>query len=136
MIVPVTLNPPEKALVRLVNLERATRGLHSLRAARGLTKVAREHSSDLMRHFRLDHSSSDGTPFNRRLAGAGRFRATGEVVAWTSDRNHATALEFVRMWMRSPPHRAALLDPRFRVLGVGRARGPRGTWVTADLAAR
>ena len=136
MPIPVTLNPPELALVRVVNRERAAHGLAALRPVRGLTRVARIHSLDQMRHGTIGHGSSDGTSFRQRLARIGRFSIAGEVVAWTGGHGHATATRIVRMWMSSPPHRAELLNPRFRTLGVGRARGRRGTWVTADLAGR
>ncbi len=133
---PVTLNQPEQAIVRVVNIQRRAHGLRTLRTARGLVHLARSHSVDQMRHYRLGHDSSDGTSFGRRLARVGRFRVAGEVVAWASRGGRASAFSIVLMWMRSPRHRAELLDPRFRTLGVGRARGGRGTWVTADLAAR
>ena len=134
--VPVTLNQPELAVVRVVNLVRAAHGLASLRPTPGLMRVARSHSADQMRHRMVGHTASNGSSFAQRVARAGRYRTSGEVVAWTSRRRHATARGIVRMWMASPPHRAALLDPRFRSLGVGRAHGRRGTWVTADLAGR
>lgn len=136
MPIPVTLNQPELALVRVVNRERAAHGLAALRPTRGLTRAARSHSRDQMRHGMLGHASSDGTSFARRLARVGRFAVAGEVVAWSGGHGHATAARIVRMWMASPTHRAELLNPRFRTFGVGRARGARGTWVTADLAAR
>ena len=119
--------------MRVVNHERARHGLRALRPARGLTRVARSHSRDQMRHGALGHAASDGTPFARRLARAGRFRIAGEVVAWAP--GHVTARGIVTLWLQSPAHRAQLLNPRYRTFGVGRARGRAGTWVTADLAA-
>jgi hypothetical protein len=44
------------------------------------------------------------------------------------------------MWLASPPHRAILLDPRFRRIGIarrwGRLGGAKQAVVTADLASR
>jgi uncharacterized protein YkwD len=136
MPIPVTLNQPELALVRVVNRERTAHGLTALRPIRSLTRVARVHSRDQMRHGTFGHTSSDGASFRRRLARYGRHGVAGEVVAWTGGHGHATATRIVRMWMSSPPHRAELLNPRFHTLGVGRARSSSGTWITADLAAR
>jgi len=46
----------------------------------------------------------------------------------------------VRLWLRSPGHRAQVLNPSFRIMGVGRVRGRLqgrlGVVVTADLAVR
>ena len=136
MPVPVTLNQPERALVRVVNTERTARGLPPLHSVRGLSRVARSHSLDQMRHLLIGHASSNGTPFGRRVARAGHFRLKGEVVAYTSLSAEATARRIWALWMASPSHRAELLDPRFRALGVGWVAGASGTWVTADLARR
>jgi uncharacterized protein YkwD len=44
------------------------------------------------------------------------------------------------MWMQSPPHRAVLLSPAGRRIGVGKRRGRLGSArravFTADLASR
>lgn len=136
---PVHLPPPERAVVHAVNVERASHGLRPLRVARSLTRAAEIHSRDQLRQGRLGHDSSDGASFSTRISRAGRFREMGEVVAF-APRTSASARAIVRMWMRSPIHRAELLSPNYRLLGVGRVRGPldgrRGALVTADLATR
>ncbi len=137
---PVPLPPPEIAIVRAVNAQRVAHGVPALKAVRGLSRVAERHSRDQLRRDRLGHDSSDGTPFAGRIAQAGRYRTAGEVIAFTSRGSSSRARSVVRLWMRSPGHRAQLLDPRFRVVGVGRVRGRLGSRggavVTADLAAR
>ncbi len=137
---PVDLPPPERAIVRAVNVERLARGLAPLRAARGLTRAAESHSRDVLRIGRLDHRSADGGSFARRVARAGHRGAVGEVLAFAPRGSRSDPVAVVRLWMASAPHRAALLDPRYRVLGVGSVRGSlhrtRGLVVTADLAAR
>jgi uncharacterized protein YkwD len=40
----------------------------------------------------------------------------------------------IRAWLSSPPHRAALLDPRFRRIGVGNRSARGGVFITADLS--
>jgi uncharacterized protein YkwD len=53
---------------------------------------------------------------------------------------HTSARAVVRAWMHSPPHRAVLLDPAYRRLGVAGANGSMvgGTAcvITADFATR
>lgn len=135
---PVALDVPERAIVRAVNLERAAVGLPDLRATRRLSRGAERHSRDLLRHGFIGHASSDGTPFARRVARIGSFRIAGEVVAFVPRGSASRARSVVRMWMRSPSHRRQLLNGRFRIIGIGRARGAlsarRGAMVTADLA--
>jgi len=137
---PVALAPPERAIVQVVNVERKARGLPSLRAVRGLSRAAERHSWDQLRYDRFGHDSSDGTPFGRRVARVGRFRMAAEVVAFAPHGSGSGARSVVRMWLRSPGHRAQVLNPSFRVLGVGRVRGRLqgriGAVVTADLAVR
>ncbi len=137
---PVPLAPPERAIVQVVNVERTARGLPSLRAARGLSRAAESHSWDQLRYDRFGHDSSDGTPFGRRIARVGRFRMSAEVVAFAPRGSGSGARSIVRLWMRSSAHRAQVLNPNFRILGVGRVRGRLqgqfGALVTADLAVR
>lgn len=131
---------PERAIVHAVNVERAAHGLPGVRAIRGLSRLAERHSRDQLRHGLVGHDSSDGTPFARRIARVGSFAAAGEVVAFAPRGSASRARDVVRMWMRSSPHRAQLLNPAYRVVGVGQARGGLGSrsgaMVTADFARR
>ena len=137
---PLAIDLPERAIVHAINLERVARDRPPLRPAGGLSRGARRHSIDQLRNDRLAHDSSDGTPFARRVARVGRFRVAGEVIAFAPRGSASRARAVVRMWMRSPVHRDQVLNPSFRVVGVGRVRGGlhrrRGTVVTVDLAAR
>jgi uncharacterized protein YkwD len=54
----------------------------------------------------------------------------GEVLAW-QDLRRSTPRATVDAWMRSPPHRRSLLDPRFRQIG---AAATIGDPVRADTA--
>jgi uncharacterized protein YkwD len=138
MLVP--LAPPERAIVQAVNVERTARGLSPVRTFRGLSRAAESHSWDQLRYDRFGHDSADGTPFGRRIARVGRFRMSAEVVAFAPRGSGSGARSIVRLWMRSSGHRAQVLNPNFRILGVGRVRGrlqgQLGTMVTADLAVR
>ena len=137
---PIHLPPPERAIVRVVNHERKVHGLRTLRPVKSLTRAAERHSWDQLRYDFYGHASSDGTPFYRRIRRVIAFRTAGEVVAFAPRGSRSRARSVVRMWMRSPTHRRQLLDPNFRLLGVGRVRGRlgsrRGAMVTADFAQR
>jgi uncharacterized protein YkwD len=76
-------------------------------------------------------------PFWQRML---RFGANGprlgEDLAWTVLPDAPSRV--VRMWLASAPHRAVLLTPGYRRVGIGVAVGPymgndRATVVTADF---
>jgi uncharacterized protein YkwD len=77
------------------------------------------------RYFR--HDSLDGRTFLDRIVArryaprSAGFRA-GENLAWGAGR-FGTPEAIVRAWMASPPHRAVLLTPGFRDIGIGIRRG-------------
>jgi uncharacterized protein YkwD len=50
------------------------------------------------------------------------FALRGEILAMRSGTGPMVA-PTVRLWLGSPGHRAAVLDPRFNWVGVGRAEG-------------
>jgi uncharacterized protein YkwD len=122
----------EIAIVRIVNDIRRRYGIPSMRMSRTLDATASAHSWDMLRHNFLGHDASDGTPFALRMRRYTRARSIGETVMWTSGRGRPGAI--VAAWMRSPPHRADLLSRAYHRIGVGRARGGRILFVTADLS--
>ena len=133
------LDRGERKVIRIVNRIRARHGLRRLRASRSLARAATKHTGDMLARDFLSHASSDGTAMPdrvRRYAGAKRW--IGENIAAVPGR--ATARKAVRMWMNSPPHRAVLLSPSGRRIGVGKRRGKLGSArravFTADLASR
>jgi uncharacterized protein YkwD len=132
------LDGAERALVRAINGVRAQHGLRALRASARLSRAADRHSADMLRHDFFGHASSRGATVERRLW---RFRQVGEALAYTSPlRGIGLARRVLDMWLGSPPHRAILLSPAFRRVGIGRRTGRLGaarvTMVTADFASR
>jgi uncharacterized protein YkwD len=111
----------------LVNAQRAARGMHPLRASGDLRRAARLHAVDMVRRRYFDHVSPDGRTMAQRvkrtgyLSGARRW-ALGEDIGWGSG-TAASAAGIVDVWMKSPGHRAVILDRRFREVGLGVARG-------------
>lgn len=124
-----------QAMRCLINAERRKHGLHTLRLDPRLSKAARHHSRDMVRRRYFSHTTPDGIGFAQRIRGAGyltpsRRWLVGENIAWGWRRRDAAA-RIVRGWMHSPPHRAEILEPSFRDMGVGAVAGtprplPRG----------
>ena len=121
------LDGTERKVVKLVNRIRAHHGLRKLRASRTLAHAASDHTGDMLRADYLSHDSRDGTPMATRVRRYTGARWVGENIAVTTSRRRGLARRVVRMWMASPPHRAVLLSPKSRRIGVGRERGRLGS---------
>ena len=121
----------ERQLVRatlcLLSAERASAGLSQLRPEPRLSQAARRHAADMARRRYFDHDSLDGSSFLERIRRAGYLRGAGswrvgENIAWGSGWR-STPRSVTRAWMGSQGHRANILSPRFRDIGIGVARG-------------
>lgn len=119
----------EEAVVRLVNETREREGLSPLRVDERLRSAARGHSRDMARRKFCAHENPDG------LAPADRMRAQnypdpgGENVA----RGQENPRSVMDAWMKSPGHRANLLNADFRAIGVGVFFGPGGPCWTQNF---
>ncbi len=119
-----------RAVVCLVNQERAAHRLAPLRANAKLRTAARRHARDMVTRGYFAHDTPEGrTPAGRAAAytpATGRWHV-GENLAWGAA-GHATPRVIVANWMASPSHRANVLRPLFREVGVGIVAGsPRGS---------
>lgn len=105
----------EQRMLELVNAERVNAGLRPLALDPAITAVARAHSRAMFARQFFAHTDPDGrSPFDR-MAGAGiRFHTAGENLAY------APAVEQAHTGlMNSPGHRANILRPEFRRIGIG-----------------
>lgn len=132
-----------KAIVCLLNHERRAAGLRRLKGRRKLLRAAFGHSVDMNRREYFAHEGPGGPSLGERLR-AVRYRAAvaGENIGAATG-FLATARLTVAAWMRSPGHRANVLEPRFRHVGVGVATAypappetPGGTFTTVFGARR
>lgn len=95
---PVSLAAVERNIVEKTNRWRQRHGLRPLQIDLHLMKSARRHTGWMTRNRRLQHTSAP----------------VAENIAW-GQRNSDEAL---RSWMGSPGHRANILNPRYRKIGV------------------
>jgi uncharacterized protein YkwD len=138
----------QAALVRQINAFRAAHGLSRLRLSPALNAAAAAHSTQMARMGYFSHSSANGGSFSQRVASY--YPARG-YRSWTVGENLAygapdlSAARALKLWLASPPHRANLLEPRWRELGLsavhstsapGVYSGAPATIVTADFGAR
>jgi uncharacterized protein YkwD len=125
-----TVARARSATLCLINEERSKRGLSRLGSTASLTEAATAHSRSMVDNDFFSHSSPGGRTPRARVAAAGYFDgasswAIGETIAWGSG-GSASPSSIVRSWLRSPGHRAILLDGRFDDAGIGIALGSPG----------
>jgi uncharacterized protein YkwD len=125
------LTSTESSLLQAVNSARSGHGLARVSIDLRLTRIARAHSVDMLRHDYFAHG-----PFTTRIRACGAAGPIfGENLAW----GPTSAPWVVGRWLASPEHRSILLRPGFRRVGIGALHGPfSGTTdalvVTADFA--
>jgi len=115
----------ETGLLQQLNAVRTDHGLAALRSNGKLTAAADQHSHEMADDGYFDHKSFDGTSFSARIArwypvASYRSWTVGENLLWSSPTVEPAGA--VAMWMRSPAHRANILNPRFREIGIGAVR--------------
>jgi uncharacterized protein YkwD len=107
----------------LISAERTANGCRAMRTDGRLTAAARAHSSDMVTKNFFSHTGSDGSDFVARESRAGYVNASAENIAW----GWSTAATVVKEWMKSPGHRANILNCGNIAVGVGLARKADGT---------
>jgi uncharacterized protein YkwD len=119
-----------------MNSARDAHGLAPLRIDRRLQRTACGHSLAMLRTDTFSHGA-----FATRIRRAGvRARRVGENLAWGVGAL-AQAQSIVSLWLASPEHRANLLRPGYRTVGVGIRVGTfeghaGASMITTDFAGR
>jgi uncharacterized protein YkwD len=118
-----TLELVRTAVLCLHNRERARHGLPRLRENPLLRRAAERHTDNMVSERFFDHTSPSGFTMVERIRRTGytkraRSWALGENIAWGSG-SLATAAQIHRSWMKSPGHRANILQRSFREIGIG-----------------
>ena len=105
----------EQKMLVLINDERAKVGLSLLLWDEELAEVARAQSKDMFKNGYFAHVNSTGqSPFDRMQAAGINFEAAGENLAYASNVNLAH-----NGLMRSPGHRANILESDLGRIGIG-----------------
>jgi uncharacterized protein YkwD len=125
MAAPEPLDPKDAAqqVLKLVNAERAKAGLAALAADAKLDTAAQKHSEDMAKRNYMAHVTPDGVDPWARMAAEGA-QGIGENIA----KGQQTPAEAVQAWMDDPPHRAAIMNPMARTMGLGVADGGMRYW--------
>ncbi len=116
----------ERQILKLINRERSSRKLEPLTWSDALSQAARRHSSDMATHDFFDHVSSDKSDYRARIdATCYAWSTIGENIGGGYQ---GDAAKMVDGWMRSPPHRASILNPDYTEAGVGYAANAKSSF--------
>jgi uncharacterized protein YkwD len=117
--------PEAEVHLASINAARADAGLAPVALDAGLSRMARDHACDMATRGYFDHTAPDGSGLFDRATRAGLmgFCQLAENIA----RGQQDIPTVMAIWLRSPGHRANLLDAGLTHVGLGRAQGPH--WV-------
>lgn len=98
----------------------------SLDLSRGLSKAARAHLEDLIKTNTSGHSSSDGTPFDKRLAKFGSVNgASAENITYSSKTQKDILMKMIiDDGTANRNHRKNVFNPKFKKIGIATGNHP------------
>ena len=101
-----------------MNRARADEGLTVLTPDYTLIAAAQRHSEDMAKNRFMEHEASDGSTMVSRVTEAGYDWAS---VSENLAAGQPNADSVVAAWLRSPMHRANILDGSLKHVGIGYA---------------
>jgi len=116
-----------RAVLCLLNKERRRHHMKPLRGQRAQAKAARKHNRQMIRRRCFSHECPGEPDLVGRLTRAGYLPCScswgiAENIAYGTGRS-GSPRQIVSGWMRSPDHRANILNPSYRHIGVAAAAG-------------
>jgi len=121
-----TLDSEEQAFLTLINQYRAQNGLGLLQVSAALTNASKWMSNDMATKNYFSHIDSLGhDPYQRMVAFMYNYNTwAGENIA----AGYADAANTFNQWKNSPDHNANMLNPNYKVIGIGRAYNANSTY--------
>ena len=111
----VSTSTLQTQIVKLSNQQRVSHGCKALRVNADLLWAARGHNKFMATTAVFSHVSDRKSTFVARARAAGYTAARSENIAY----GYRSAREVVNAWMKSPGHRANLLDCGAKTFAVG-----------------
>jgi len=111
----------DRGVLAQLNEIRVSHGLVPLTLDAKLSTAAAGHSSQMLADGYFAHNSYDGSAFWKRLtaytsSSSNGGWSVGENLLWEAP--DVNAVEALKLWMASPEHRANILNPKWRQIGV------------------
>ena len=116
--------PARKAVVCLLNKQRKSQGISKLDNDRKLQRAAQKHNDLMVDKKCFAHECPGESSLEQRLRSVDYLRggltrwAYGENIAY-GEKGRSTPKSIVSAWMKSSGHRANILNPLFKEIGVG-----------------
>ncbi|GAA2472681.1 CAP domain-containing protein [Winogradskya humida] len=130
---PVSTSTLQTQIVKLSNTQRVKAGCKALKVNANLLRAARGHSKFMATSGSFSHTGARNSTFITRAKNAGYTAARSENIAY----GYRSAAEVVNAWMKSPGHRANLLDCGARTFAVGVIYASNGNpYYTQDFGSR
>lgn len=126
----------EQAIYKQVNEQRVKAGLSPLSHSDTMQKYARMKSEDMAKNNYFDHKDKSGKLMSDKMKADGvQYSAWGENIAYISGISDPTELAnmFMKNWMNSPGHRANILSPNFKSIGVGVYKSGNKVYATQEF---
>jgi uncharacterized protein YkwD len=118
----------ERQFLDLINGYRQENGLEPLLLSDTLAVAAERHSEDMARYSFFAHNTAASSYYAAGAEPWDRMEAEGYEYNTYKGENIAvgyeTAEEAFRAWQESPSHNSAMLDGRYRVIGIARINDP------------
>jgi uncharacterized protein YkwD len=112
---PVSETTLQADIVRLTNVQRTAHGCAALTVDSRLITAARGHSAYMAQGGGFSHTGRGGSNFVAREKAAGYPKPSAENIAW----GYRSGKDVVSAWMKSPGHRANILNCKSKTVGVG-----------------
>jgi uncharacterized protein YkwD len=107
-----------ETVCQLVSKFRASYGLGPVALSLNLNYAAQLHAQDMLSKGYFSHDSPDGRDAGDRIrAFTASFKTWGENIA----DGYSSAEDVFDGWINSPGHRATILQPAFKYMGIGLA---------------
>lgn len=125
---PPSLPQLREQVLKLVNNTRAEYGLLPLSYNSQLEQSAQGYADKMMKEGFFGHTAPDGQVLKDRISASGFYDRSfsndcmcmkGYALGENLARGPKTAQEAVDAWMKSPDHRAAILNADYTYLGIG-----------------
>lgn len=112
-----------KQMLAMINKHRDRKGLRPWRLCETLTQAAQDYAVLMVKKNWFAHEGPDGsTPFQRVNQAGYQYGGTYFAVAENIAAGYLNVQAAFASWVNSPPHNAALLNPKLSDAGLGYAR--------------
>lgn len=125
---PITIEEKRSIILKMVNAIRRKNGLQPFTRSTQLEDSAQNYADHMIRDAFFAHITPDGQTVQQRIGATGFTNKTfrldcrclpGYALGENLAKGQKTAEEAVHDWMKSPEHKAAILNPAYTHTGIG-----------------